>query len=713
MPGLVMESNQVNGNQPNARPPGTKSRPNYNDAAAATRQVVKKEDNYNDDDDDNDNDSEGDDGVYRSRPQLQEPEILIRSLADLMKRLQAGDIDVDPEYQRDVVWTADRMTSLINSLMENFYIPPILLNKKPRPQQDVSAPQEIYVCVDGKQRLSSVLAFIKGMIPCHDHRGEKWWFCEPEGSKRKRVISEQQQKQFFLKEFVAFEYDNLSPEQEEDLFARVQMGMQLNLAEKMRASTGPWQELARLYVVDFPAVYSLMKDRARSKDFQLTLSCFSQIVECMHPTAANGVPVLKTNHTHLPKLLSNKGAVDDALKSHLASVWNTFKDLIEADPDTFTNANKYLRGVQTFAPVEMVAVSVLISMHSETRNNRLLLGDIQAMRTAVRENFVDLRLNATVWKWFWEYIENLETIRGAIDGSTLSRRTNQPTKKNVSSEGAAASSTVAAISAAAAAPKKGRFTARTKRRAEAPVDEMLIETPAAVEQEPVAAPMPDLRSPKRRRTENSVPSGLLDDVNALSGSINHTTGRSTGTAEMRTNPDSGLPPPPAEVRRQHMNKTNGYQSAHRSAITILPSGLPEYHPQSAGEPPRAPVAPMQAGPGPFSSSHSMWQDGGTQQPQAMVTLREPLPGQPRSTQKGSTSTLQSTCGQHGEPIDLTSDTEQERASLLSAFKTRPVSTRPSSTTSKPTPEPASQKRKSTAEKPRISSQEQPNRENNP
>lgn len=332
------------------------------------------------------------------------------------------------------------------------------------------------------------------------------WFCESAGSKRKRVLSEQVQNQFYQKDFVSFEFNDLSPEQEEDLFARVQMGMQLNLAEKMRASTGPWQELARLFVEDFPPVYSLMKDRSRSKDFQLTLSCFSQIVECMHPTAANGVPILKTNYTHLPKLLSNKGAVNDGLKSHLASVWNTLKDLIEADPDTFTNGNKYLRGVQTFAPVEMVAVTVLISMHSETRNNRLLLGDIQAMRTAVRKNFVDLRLNAPVWKWFWDYIEELEAIRGAVDGSTVNRKTKQRTAKptKTSTDGTTVGSTAAAITAAAATAKRGRATARTKRPAVTIADE----TPVVMKQESTTVTPPGTRSPKRRRTHDSPPNGL-------------------------------------------------------------------------------------------------------------------------------------------------------------------------------------------------------------
>jgi hypothetical protein len=235
------------------------------------------------------------------------------------------------------------------------------------------------------------------------------------------VLSLESQKMFLEKDFVAFQFTELTPEQEEDLFARVQMGVQLTVAEKMRAKQGPWQELAKLFVEDFPAIYNLMKDRARAKDFQLTLACFSQIVEVKHPTTANSVPILKTNYSALPKLLSNTSVVDDAIKSHLASVWTTFKELIERDSDIFTNADKHLSGVQTFAPVEMVAVTVLISMYSETSHNELLIRDIKALREALREHFKDLRLHTTVWKFVWDFIENLEAIRGAVDGTTVNR----------------------------------------------------------------------------------------------------------------------------------------------------------------------------------------------------------------------------------------------------------------------------------------------------
>ncbi|KAI4695092.1 uncharacterized protein J4E84_001717 [Alternaria hordeiaustralica] len=363
-----------------------------NSDSIAVQSAVKDEDGN----DDIFAESDSDDGYeYKPRPKLPQPNVHMRSLGSLIKELESGAIDVDPEYQREVVWTADRMTGLINSLMENYYIPPIILNKK-RINVTDGIPRDVLVCVDGKQRLSSVRAFVKGMIPCHDHKGEKWWFCETPSNKRKKVLPSDIQKSFLEKDFVAFQFAELTPVQEEDLFARVQMGVQLTLAERMRAKQGPWQELAKLFVEDFPMIYDLMKDRARAKDFQLTLSCFSQILESL-----------------IPKLLNNTGAVDDALKSHLASVWTTFKDLIALDPDTFTNANRHLSGVQTFAPIEMVAVTVLISMYSETRNNELLLGDIRALREAFREHFKDLRLSAPMWKFAWDFIENLEGIRGS------------------------------------------------------------------------------------------------------------------------------------------------------------------------------------------------------------------------------------------------------------------------------------------------------------
>ncbi|KAL1605397.1 hypothetical protein SLS60_004946 [Paraconiothyrium brasiliense] len=355
---------------------------------------------------------------YRPRPPLEKPGTYLRDIGYLINAMKNDEIDVNPEYQREVVWTADRMSQLIDSLMENFYIPPIILNR----QTNRDTRKSILVCVDGKQRLSSVKAFVQGIIPCQDHRGEKWWFRNAHVQGRnKNVLTEAAQREFLNKDFVTFEYTDLRPEQEEDLFARVQMGMPLSAAERMRAQTGPWQELARHFCNDFPLIYSLQKDRMRAKDFQLTLSCFSQIVEVQNPTPTDGIPLHKANHNHLPKLLKKTGSIDDDLKSHLASVWKTLQDLIELDPDTFTNADKRLKGVQTFALVEMVAVTVLISLHAETRTDRLLLEDIRSLRDDLRANFNDLRMNNYLWKAIWSFIQELDKIRPAGEDTSTQK----------------------------------------------------------------------------------------------------------------------------------------------------------------------------------------------------------------------------------------------------------------------------------------------------
>ncbi|KAI8934707.1 hypothetical protein NX059_008396 [Plenodomus lindquistii] len=60
-----------------------------------------------------DDDGSNEDGSYRPRPQLPLPQVNLRSLADLMKGLEDGIIDVNPEYQREVVWTGDGVLTLL------------------------------------------------------------------------------------------------------------------------------------------------------------------------------------------------------------------------------------------------------------------------------------------------------------------------------------------------------------------------------------------------------------------------------------------------------------------------------------------------------------------------------------------------------------------------------------------------------------------------
>jgi len=106
---------------------------------------------------------------------------------------------------------------------------------------------------------------------------------------------------------------------------------------------------------------------------------------------------------------------DEASKSHLATVFSKFQELVELSPQTFKD-NGY-KIAKNFAPIEIVAVSVLLSLYMDTRNTAMLLGDIAAMRDEVRKAVPDLRMDNITWQSLWQFIEVLESFRGASNGT--------------------------------------------------------------------------------------------------------------------------------------------------------------------------------------------------------------------------------------------------------------------------------------------------------
>jgi hypothetical protein len=76
----------------------------------------------------------------------------LRSCADLFRLYEAGQLDVQPEYQRDVVWSASSQTRFIDSLAKQLPIPSmcISLDYKTDKRQ----------VVDGLQRMSSIVRFL-------------------------------------------------------------------------------------------------------------------------------------------------------------------------------------------------------------------------------------------------------------------------------------------------------------------------------------------------------------------------------------------------------------------------------------------------------------------------------------------------------------------------------------------------------------------------
>ena len=136
------------------------------------------------------------------------------------------------------------------------------------------------------------------------------------------------------------------------------------------------------------------------------------------------MPVLRSSVGALESFLSNEPALNSKTRDHLRHVFTMYNDLIEEDPQTFRN-NGYVR-VKTFAPIELIAVAVLISQHGLTRPRGMLLGDIRALREHLRSKNFDLRTNKPCWSSAWEFIDDLEGQRGTVDGSTVLKKVLKP-----------------------------------------------------------------------------------------------------------------------------------------------------------------------------------------------------------------------------------------------------------------------------------------------
>ncbi len=59
----------------------------------------------------------------------------------------------------DVVWPTGKQMEIIDSLFHNFYVPPVIFAV----MRDEEG-EEVRVCVDGKQRLTSMVKFLDGHV---------------------------------------------------------------------------------------------------------------------------------------------------------------------------------------------------------------------------------------------------------------------------------------------------------------------------------------------------------------------------------------------------------------------------------------------------------------------------------------------------------------------------------------------------------------------
>jgi hypothetical protein len=96
------------------------------------------------------------------------------TVANFWENYLLNKYNFSPAYQRKSVWSDEKQSFFIDSILKNFPIPPIFLHQK----IDDDTGKTKYDVIDGKQRLTSVIRFLKNEIPSSDEFEDSPFFDE-------------------------------------------------------------------------------------------------------------------------------------------------------------------------------------------------------------------------------------------------------------------------------------------------------------------------------------------------------------------------------------------------------------------------------------------------------------------------------------------------------------------------------------------------------
>lgn len=95
-----------------------------------------------------------------SKPQLNRDNTTI-TIAQFIENLKLKKYNFNPNYQRHSVWSEEKQSFFIDSIMKNFPVPPIFLRRR----IDDGTGTQTFDVIDGKQRLEAIRAFVDNKIP--------------------------------------------------------------------------------------------------------------------------------------------------------------------------------------------------------------------------------------------------------------------------------------------------------------------------------------------------------------------------------------------------------------------------------------------------------------------------------------------------------------------------------------------------------------------
>lgn len=160
-------------------------------------------------------------------------------LETLVGRIERGDIDLQPDFQRGEIWAVTKKKRLIDSILRQWHIPPVHLVVRQNGIQEV---------LDGQQRLAAIRDFVRNEFSIDGHIEPSDITILPLNRLKYRDLPEDTRRQFDRFTIRTFLLTDYNPEEPGELFFRLNQISSLTSAEQRNAFYGAARDQVRSVV---------------------------------------------------------------------------------------------------------------------------------------------------------------------------------------------------------------------------------------------------------------------------------------------------------------------------------------------------------------------------------------------------------------------------------------------------------------------------------
>lgn len=151
-------------------------------------------------------------------------------ISTLVTQIHENKFDLDAPYQRDIVWDAAKQSLFINSILKGIIPSPLIF---------VLNNNGLRTVIDGKQRITSILRFMRDEIPVELDDEIIYNNNIPLDiniTNNTRVMDDREKTRFSNINLNCVTYQNISYEDQLLIFNRIQKGVQISSADLLKAS---------------------------------------------------------------------------------------------------------------------------------------------------------------------------------------------------------------------------------------------------------------------------------------------------------------------------------------------------------------------------------------------------------------------------------------------------------------------------------------------